>query len=51
MRIFRFLDGDGDGKVPLDAVPGRMQEIAKRIDRNGDGILTEEEMKAAAEAN
>ena len=51
MRIFRFLDGDGDGKEPLDAVPGRMQEIAKRIDRNGDGILTEEEMKAAAEAN
>ena len=51
MRIFRFLDGDGDGKVPLDAVPGRMQEMAKRIDRNGDGILTEDEMTAAAEAN
>jgi peroxiredoxin len=51
MRIFRFLDGDGDGKVPIDALPGRMQGKAKKIDRNGDGILTEEEMTAAAEAN
>jgi len=49
MRIFRFLDGDGDGKVPVADVPGRMQEMAKRIDANGDGVLTEEEMTTAAE--
>ncbi len=50
MRIFRFLDGDGDGKVPVADVPERMQEMAKRIDSNADGFLTEDEMKAAAEA-
>ncbi len=50
MRIFRFLDGDGDGKVPVSEVPAQMQDMAKRIDADGDGVLTEDEMAAAAEA-
>ena len=49
MRIFRFLDGDGDGKVPVADVPARMQEMAQRVDSNGDGVITAEEMAAAAE--
>ena len=49
MRIFSFLDADGDGKVPVDSVPGRMQEMAKRLDQNSDGVVTKEEIAQAAD--
>jgi peroxiredoxin/mono/diheme cytochrome c family protein len=48
LRIFTFLDGDGDGRVPVEDVPGRMRDMAKRLDTDGDGILTRDEVTRAA---
>ena len=50
MRIFRFLDTDDDDRVSVADVPERMQEMAKRIDSDGDGVLTKAEMRTAAAA-
>jgi hypothetical protein len=42
--IFQQLDQDRDGKVAIDQVPPRLQQAAKRLDKNGDGILERSEL-------
>lgn len=42
--IFQQLDQDRDGRVAIDQVPPRLQEAAKRLDRNRDGILERSEL-------
>jgi collagen type III alpha len=43
------LDQNGDGKISRDEAPERMREGFDRMDRNGDGFLSEEELRAAFE--
>ena len=43
-EIFKFLDGDGDGKVVRGEVPERMSRFFERLDADQDGVLTLEEM-------
>jgi Ca2+-binding EF-hand superfamily protein len=42
-------DTDGDGRVSPDEFPGR-SKMFERIDRNGDGFLTEADVAAARDA-
>ena len=43
------FDKDSDGKLSRDEVPERMQGLFDRCDKNTDGFLTGDELKAAAE--
>lgn len=47
-RILSF-DADGDARVTEAELPERMQEIVRRADKNADGWLTEEEIRAAVD--
>ena len=55
LKIFRMLDADGDGRISLkEARVGfrlkpSLAEDFRRTDLNGDGHLTEQEIRAAAE--
>ena len=44
------FDGNGDGKLAKSEVPERMQGLFERGDANKDGLLTREELTAAAAA-
>ena len=39
------LDTDGDGRVSRDEAPDRMMRFFDRLDANGDGFLTESELR------
>lgn len=45
--IFQRMDGNGDGKLTKDELPGRMQEGFDMMDSNGDDEISAEELKAA----
>lgn len=40
-------DVDGDGKISLDEAPERMQRFFERLDSDGDGFLSSEEIMTA----
>lgn len=44
------FDKNADGKLSKGEVPERMQGIFERGDKNKDGVLTSDEIKAIAEA-
>ena len=44
MMMGRF-DADGDGKLSRDEAPPFMRERFGLMDRNGDGFVTEDEMR------
>jgi len=46
-RMMSF-DKDGDGKLSAAELPERMQGMMARADKNNDGLLTKEELTAAA---
>ncbi len=41
-------DTDGDGRLTIDEMPERMRRRFPRMDANGDGVLDEDEIRAAA---
>lgn len=43
------FDRNKDGKLSVDEVPERMKEIFGRLDKDNDGFLTMEELRAGAE--
>lgn len=43
-RLFARLDADGDGRIVLDEVPRRQQELFKKLDRNEDAELDMKEL-------
>ena len=45
--IFASMDGNSDGKLVGNEIPGRMRERMSSIDTNSDGELTLEEVQAA----
>jgi len=45
-RMIERLDEDGDGKLALSEIPERMRPRLQPLDRNRDGILTQEELAA-----
>ena len=49
-RVMSF-DGNGDGRVAAAELPQRMQDIVRRADRNGDGALDREEIRASTSSS
>lgn len=49
-KMLERLDADSSGSISKEEAPERMQEHFDKIDGNGDGQITAEELKAAAEA-
>ncbi len=47
--MIAHLDRNGDGVLPRDEVPGRMQQRFETVDANRDGALSAEEITAAME--
>ncbi len=47
--FFAQLDRNNDGKISKDEAPERMKDLFDRLDKDSDGFLTAEEMRAAAE--
>lgn len=41
----KMMDKNGDGKVELSEVPQRMRSFFKRLDTNGDGVITDDELE------
>ncbi|MBN1393446.1 MAG: HlyD family efflux transporter periplasmic adaptor subunit [Pirellulales bacterium] len=48
-RMFKQLDGDGDGKLQFDELPEGLREAMKAADADGDGAIDKSEWLAAAE--
>ena len=46
MPDFASLDVDGDGRLSLDEAPEPMKNIFDRLDRDGDGFIVEDELRA-----
>jgi polyisoprenoid-binding protein YceI len=46
---FKEMDKNGDGKLAGDEIPERMKNFIGNIDSDGDGAVTQEEMKSAME--
>ena len=46
-----WFDANGDGRVARVELPDRMQDIVTRGDRNGDGALDREEIRAIASSS
>lgn len=49
-QILGRFDVNGDDKLEGDEIPDRMRDNLARVDKNGDGAVDKEELKAAAEA-
>ena len=49
-RFFDRHDTDGDGRVAVDEMTGRVAERAGAMDADGDGYITREEFAAFQEA-
>ena len=49
-RVMSF-DANGDGRVAVVELPGRMQDIVTRGDQNGDAVLDREEIRAIASSS
>jgi len=47
---FKALDPDGDGRIAVADLDGRHKERIAKADANGDGFITQEELRAAYEA-
>ena len=41
------MDQDGDGKLSISEVEGRLKSDFGKIDSNGDGLLTQAELESA----
>ncbi len=46
VRSFQRLDVDGTGAITLEAYDTRYAHIVERLDQNGDGVLSRDDMKA-----
>lgn len=44
LQIFGLLDSDGDGRVTVGQIPGKYRSAAEELDRDGDGVLTRQEV-------
>lgn len=42
----KMLDHDNDGKIAIEEIPRRWQGYARRLDRDGDGVVSEQELEA-----
>ena len=49
LATFKQMDGDGDGKLTRDELPGPFKGRFDLMDVDGDGFVDEAEMEAAAE--
>jgi len=45
VREFQFFDKDGDAKVTLDEYKGPLANLVRDHDRNGDGVLSKDDMR------
>jgi Ca2+-binding EF-hand superfamily protein len=48
-RMFDTRDANKDGKLSGDEIPERMQGMLARVDKDGDGAISKEEMTKATE--
>jgi peroxiredoxin/mono/diheme cytochrome c family protein len=48
-EILKQFDRDGDGKVTRDEVPERLRRLFDRLDRDGDKVLSPEELQQGME--
>ena len=49
IRMFEASDKNKDGKLSGDEIPERMKERVSKMDQDGDGAISREEMKRATE--
>ena len=49
LRMFESRDANDDGKLSGDEIPEPMRGRMERIDQNGDGAISREEVERAAE--
>ena len=45
VQRIKALDKNGDGKVTVDELPERWRRFGARLDRDGDGVLSEKELE------
>lgn len=48
-EMVKRFDKNADGKLEVSELPEQMQKFMGKADTNGDGVITEEELKAGAE--
>lgn len=48
MQMIKRMDANNDGKITKDEMPERMARFFDRLDEDGNGVIDEKEIKAAA---
>ena len=51
LKIFAALDANHDEKLTENEVPARLKQRFKQADRDGDGVVTKEELSALMKPN
>jgi peroxiredoxin/mono/diheme cytochrome c family protein len=51
LKLFAALDANHDGKLTENEAPARLKQRFKQADRDGDGVVTKEELSAMMKPN